>query len=484
MNLEAERGTLASLITITDFGHTLPFKLTIEDFANATNQMLAQCILEIIDNGQKPTKNLIASTAKNLAIDDYDEMSKNGKVIDEICILEPTQEEALHYVRHLKKESIKRLAKGKFKAMYEYITSTDEPLMQIIATLEDTMLTLTSSADFSENQAIKLADTIDEELDFLGNNPGHAGLDIGYPIWQERIGGIANGLVHLVIATHKTGKSNIGMNASIEAGKHYPVLYIDTEMTSSIVTIRMLSNLIKVPTKIIKDGFWNDVEHKEHMFYNRIMQGRDDFKKLNITYIHAAGKQVTDMIPIMRRWVIQNKVKAEGKFPQGLIVFDYLKLAGTGDMQRFDLKEYQLLGLQASALKDFCNKYSVPCITFGQTNRDSDETINCLGASKRLADLVDSVSLFKQKDEELLTKDPTGSHLFRVFIARHGPGTDFGEHIRVQYDKDTGVIGELGLHKFTASDTNKRKKAAGKETKDYNATAQELIETALGPNDD
>ena len=68
MNLEAERGTLASLITITDFGHTLPFKLTIEDFANATNQMLAQCILEIIDNGQKPTKNLIASTAKNLAI--------------------------------------------------------------------------------------------------------------------------------------------------------------------------------------------------------------------------------------------------------------------------------------------------------------------------------------------------------------------------------------------------------------------------------
>jgi len=483
MNLEAERGTLAALITLEDFGHTLPFKLTVEDFVNATNRAIAQCVISIIDDGQMPTKNLITSTAKSLAIEDFDEMTKSGDAIEVITALAPTQEEAIHYVRHLKKESIKRIAKDKFKALYNYIDSTDEPLMQIIATLEDTMLTLTSSADFSENQTIKLADIIDEELDFLGNNPGHMGLDIGYPIWQERVGGIANGLVHMIIATHKTGKSNIGMNAAIEAGKHYPVLYIDTEMTPSILAIRILSNMIKVPTQIIKDGFWNDPEHKHHVFYNRIMQGKEDFKQLDITYIHAAGKQVTDMIPTMRRWVIQHKAAAEGKFPQGLIIFDYLKLAGADNLSH-GMKEYQLLGLQAGALKDFCNKYRIPCITFGQTNREDDDTINCLGASKRLADLVDSVSLFKQKDEELLVKDPVGSHLFRVFIARHGPGTDFGEHIQVQYDKDTGVIGEIGLFKFTKRDTEKNKKRAKKQSEDYNATAQELLESALGPNNE
>jgi replicative DNA helicase len=425
MNLEAERGTLSAIITIEDFGHTLPFKLVVDDFRGAANRIIAQCVLNIIDEGHKPTKNLITSTAKALAIDDFDELTNSGSAIDAIIALQPTSEEAIHYVRHLKKESIKHTAKDKFRGLVNYIDGTEDTLATIISTLEDTMLTLTSSADFSENKAIKLGDIIDEELSFCGDNPGHLGLDIGYPLWQERVGGISNGLVHMIIATNKTGKSNIGMNAAIEAGKHFPVLYIDTEMTPSILAIRMLSNLIKVPTKIIKEGFWNDPEHDHHMFWHRIQQGAKDFKDLDITYIHAAGKQVTDMIPAMRRWVIQNKASAEGKFPQGLIVFDYLKLAGTGDMRRFDLKEYQLLGLQAGALKDFCNKYAIPCITFGQTNREDDDTINCLGASKRLADLVDSITLFKQKDEELLVKDGHGSHLFRIFIARHGPGTNF-----------------------------------------------------------
>jgi replicative DNA helicase len=483
MNIDAERGTLAALITIEDFGHTLPFKLSIEDFRAAGFRVIAKTVLNILESGQKPNKNLILSTAKAMAIDDFDETTKGGKLIDEIMALSITQEEAVQYVRHLKKESIKRTAAEQFKNLVRYIGETEDGLTTIISKLEDTTLSITSSADYSENVAIKLADIIDDELDFLGNNPGHLGLDIGFPIWQERIGGISNGLVHMVIATHKTGKSNIGMNAAIEIGKHMPVLYIDTEMTPSILTIRMLSNLIKVPTKILKEGFWNDPEHDHHIFWNRIQQGREDFKKLNITYIHAAGKQVSDMIAVMRRWVIQNKVAAEGsKYPKGLIIFDYLKLAGTDDLRKYDLKEYQLLGLQASALKDFCNKYGVPCITFGQTNREDDQDINCLGASKRLADLVDSVTLFKQKTPELLTQDPTGSHLMRVFLARHGPATGFDEHIQMQYDKDTGVIGELGLFTFAKQDAKMKYRKKKKDPLD--ATTDELIESEFGTSND
>ena len=151
------------------------------------------------------------------------------------------------------------------------------------------------------------------------------------------------------------------------------------------------------------------------------------------------------------------------------------------------MQEYQLLGLQASALKDFCNKYEIPCITFGQTNREDDNSINCLGASKRLADLVDSITLFKQKDEELLVKDGHGSHLFRVFIARHGPGTNFDEHIQMQYDKDTGQIGELGMFTFTKRDAEwekkktKRAKRAG-ASKDDEPTMDEILESELGAN--
>lgn len=485
MNLEAERGTLSSLITIEDFAHTLPFKLTEEDFGSTTNKIIARAVLHILDEGQRPNENLIASTAKNLAIDDWDEQTKSGDVVKEIIDLTPTKEEALLYVRQLKKESMKTSAQDQLRNLWRYIESTDDPLAAILTKVEDTVLSITASADFAENKAIKLADIIDDQIMFFGDNPGTNGLDIGYPEWQQRIGGIANSLVHIVIATNKTGKSNIGMNAAFETAKHLPVLYLDTEMDEGILVTRLLSILTNLPTNMIKDGNWANKEHEDHQWYNRILQGIQEFKKLDITYMSARGKQVTDMVPAMRRWVIENRVAAQGKFPQGLIVYDYVKLASFDDLRKYGMQEYQLLGLNMSALKDFCGKYQVPCITFGQTNREDDSTINCLGASKRIADLVDSVSLFKKKDGELLAKDSNGSHIMRVFVARHGPGTEDNEHIQFQYDRWTGRIGELGVHKFKSKEPEEKKWGKKKAKKQHGAdvSVQELLENQLVPND-
>lgn len=473
-------------MTIEDFAHTLPFKLSVEDFKSTGNKAIARSLLEIVESGQKPTINLIKSTAKTLVIDDWDEHTKGGEVLNELMDLAPTNDEAVLYVKQLKKESMKREAKTVLKTLHEYISETDDNLGTILSKFEDSILAVTTSTDFADIKPIKLGDIIDEQLDFYGDNPGVNGLDVGFPEWQERIGGIANGRVHIIIATNKTGKSNVGMNAAFETAKHMPVLYIDTEMDETILATRILSILTKLPTKLIEAGFWKDPEHDHHKFYNRLMQGAAEFKKLDITYINARGKQVTDMLPAMRRWVIQNKVAAEGKFPQGLIVYDYVKLASFDDLRRYGLQEYQLLGLNMSALKDFCGKYNVPCITFGQTNREDDSTINCLGASKRIADLVDSVSLFKTKDSELLAKDSNGSHLMRVFVARHGPGTADNEHIQFQYDKMTGLIGELGVFKFKsqAPEEKKWKKKKAKKETGENVTMQELLENELGPNDD
>ncbi len=475
-NLEAEKGVLSALINIDDFAFTLPFKLTEEDFVNTTNRVIARVVLSIIDSGQAPNKNLILSTAKTLAIDNFDEITKSSKELNDIISLKPASDEALTYVRQLKKESMKRTAKTQLKNLVNYVENTEEPLSEILTKFEDTILSVTSSTDYSENQAIKLADIIDRELDFLGNNPGNVGLDIGMPNWQERVGGLANGLVHAIIATNKTGKSNIGMNAALNISKHLPVLYLDTEMDESLVSVRIFSILTKLSTKMLKEGFWNDPHNDSYENWPRIQAGKKEYKDLNITYIKANGKQVVDMIPAMRRWVIQNKVAAEGKFPQGLIIYDYVKLSSFNDMKRFGMEEWQLLGLNIGALKDFCNKYKVPCLTFGQTNREDDSSIRCLGASKRIADLADSISLFKQKDPELLMKDPNGSHLLRVFVARHGPATADDEHIQVQYDKATGQISELGMFKFERKAPETETSYKRKSKKSHDATAAELME--------
>lgn len=483
MNIDAEKGLLSAILNIDEFYHSIPIKITEEDFQSSTNRLIYKILSTIASNGQKPTKNLIKSTAKSLEVDDFDEQTKDGAIIQEIIDLKPTQEEALTYVKQVKKESIKKTAKTELKELYHYVDSTDEPLKDILAKFEDTVLKVTSSTDFAETEAVKLSNIIDRELDFFGNNPGANGLDIGMPFWQQKVGGLANGMVHMIIATHKTGKSNIGMNAAVEISKYMPVLYLDTEMDESLVTTRTFSILTKLRTNMLKEGYWKDPMHDDHKHFNRIQQGKDEYKKLNITYIRAAGKQVKDMIPAMRRWVIQNKAAGEGKFPQGLIVYDYVKLADFSDLQKYGLAEYQLLGLSMSTLKDFCNKYKIPCLTFGQTNREDDSTINCLGASKRLGDLVDSISLFKKKTPEMLAKDPKGSHIVRVFISRHGPGTEDNEYIQYHYEKDVGTISELSMFKFESKPQDAVKTFKKKEAKStHDATAEEILQDSLGAN--
>jgi len=483
MNLEAEQGTLAALITIDDFLHTLPISIVEDDFQSSTCQAIAKSVLSIIEEGKKPTKTLIESTAKHLAIPGWEELTKSGDSIEDIINIAPTEEEAINYVKHLKKARIRTVAVDKMRGLAVYMKETDDNLATMLAKLEDTVLSVTTSVDFSDEAPVSLAEGIEEELMFYGENPGLNGLDIGMPNWQDKIGGVAPGLVHMIIATHKTGKSNIGMNAAMAMAQHIPVLFVDTEMDASKLRARTFSILTNIATNTLIRGHWQSSEHDDFKYNGRVKQGIEEYVKYNITYISGRGKQVTDLVPAMRRWVLQNKAAAEGKFPQGLIIYDYVKLASYGDLKQHGLQEYQLLGLNMSTLKDFCGKYKVPCITFGQTNRESDETINCMGASKRFGDLVDSVSLFKKKTPEDLVKDPHGSHLLKVFIARHGTGTEDNEHIQMNYDKMTGRMQELNIFKFKGPPESSTKFKGKKKAKStHTASTDEIIDEAFGSN--
>lgn len=447
MNLESEKGTLAALLTIKDFAATLPFRLSEADFFEKGHQVLAKVILKLGADGHAViNRDMITSTARDMGLTNFPELTNDGQLIDDILISKPSKEEATLYVKQLKKESLRNIAAENLQKLRVYIKETNDPLAQMISMCEDTILRLTSSADFTENTVIRLGELIEDYVNFLGDNPGADGLDIGFPEWQKCVGGVSNGKVHMFIATFKTGKSSIGQRAALLLSKFIPVLIVDTEMTTQEQMNRLICMLIKMPYEKLREGHWKNPKHEDYKYFDKLQQGIKDFKELKLDFLSATGKNVVDMIPVMRRWVIQNKVSSDGKFPKGLIIYDYLKLNSSEELSKTKMQEYQKLGLDAAALKDFANKYKLPIITFGQTNREDDMTIDCMGASKRLGDLCDSVTLFKEKTPEILAKDPTGSHLFRVFLSRHGPSTKYGHHIRVDFDKSFGHMEEKGMY--------------------------------------
>lgn len=477
MNLEAEKGTIAAFLTIENFAATLPFKLLEDDFFEDSNKIIIKVINKLIEDGKESlSKKAIISTAFDMGLTSFNGLTKDGLLIDELEELRPSKDDALLFVKQVKKESIKHVTTLKLKDLNKYINTTPDSLSQIMTKCEDTIFGITSSTDYEENKVIDLAKNIREYINALGDNPGDNGLDIGFPEWQKRVGGVANGRVHMFIATFKTGKSTIGARAALLLSKHIPVLMVDTEMDENIQRLRMFAMLTKIPYKLLEDGYWKNPKHPDFKYYSRIQQGLDEFEKYNIKYLNAIGKTVNDMVPAMRRWIIENKASSDTKNPRGLIVYDYLKLVGIQELVKAKIQEYQQLGLDTIALKNFANKYKVPIITFGQTNREDDMTANCLGASKRIADNVDSLTLFKEKTPEILTKDPQGSHLLRVFAARHGPATRYGEHISLDFDKSVGHMAETGF--FTPkSEEEQPKKWTPKQAKQtHDATTEELID--------
>jgi len=481
MNIEAELCLLSGLCSYEEVRAKIPFKLDESDFQTIKHKKIYSVISHIRSNGNlsKLSLDVLLSTAKELGITDFTIVTNDGKYLTDLLDKQLNQDEILTFANQVKRESIKSKILTNLKKLEHYVSESPDKLKDILKQCEDTIFSITTSGDHIENKPSKLAEKVRTHIDFLGNNPGLAGLDIGFPEWQSRIGGICNGMVHMVIATNKSGKSTLGGRAAVVLGQHIPVLIVDTEMSEELQIERLFCTFIKLPYNILKNGFWNDPGHPDYKYNARIQQGIKDFEKtFKIEYLNASGKSVLDMIPAMRRWTIENKTSSDTKFPRGLIVYDYLKLNSFEELGKFGIAEFQKLGLDAAALKDFANKYRIPILTFGQTNRKDDMTIDCLGASKRLADLCDSVTLFKEKTPELRTADPDASHLLRVFVSRHGPSTSYGEHIRVDFDKSCGQLQEKGLYTPSASSPIAKKR----NFKKYNATTDEILESDM--NDD
>lgn len=372
-----------------------------------------------------------------------------------------SQEEAPNYFNQVKRETIRRLYGQRVDEVGHYIDHTDDSAIKMVSYIEESIMDVSTVLRYGEDGITNLAEKTQDIIQRIAEDPGSPGLDVGFPKWQKYIGELSNGTVHLVIATTKTGKSMKGIHAAVyvAAKDDIPVLVCDSEMTEKQQAIRAFGIFAKIPFWILKYGYWNLTdeelitkgfrENSQEMF--AIGQARlkikdselwAKFNKLPLYYLSVKGKSVPDVLPSVRQWVMRyTKIDKNAKKPQAFLVYDYIKLA-TVDEIKAGLQEWQTLGLSAGKLHDFCNKYSLPCLTFGQTNRDVERHLNAIAGSKRLAELVDSITImFKKNDQERLL-DPEGSHGFAVVAAREGEETE-GGYISFKFDRTMGYMEEL-----------------------------------------
>lgn len=435
-----------------------------EDFQHSATKMTFEAMrsLVVYKEANKITKAKLVAEAKALGHHNYLAATKNGQWIDELFSEEITVDELDSHFMEVKRQSLKKQYTDSFMDLRDYLASTTDNLSTMIGHVEQSIINKVNVVDKGEHAVHDMREGFWDFIDNIADDPGHIGINFGYPLWQQRAGQVRNGGIAFIVATTKAGKSQWGLKSAIIAARQgLPVLYLDSELSKNDQWIRMAAMITKVPTDYIETGFWkmneselrkhkvNDPEKIAHIIAcGRRMSDprvRDAVQAMPIFHQSISGLDVQDVIPHMRRWLLTHvKPDRETQVPQCLIIYDYIKLTMTEDMRRGVVQEYQQHGLNVAALHDFAKKYNIPMIAFGQTNNTLGDDIRCVAGAKRIAENVDSITLFKRKDDRELADDPVGTHKVINLASRFGKDMD-GGYINFEADLSCGQFEELGF---------------------------------------
>ena len=463
-NVAAEKVFLAGIVKHPGKLFEFVEYLDEDDFQHSATRMTFEAARSLVidKEAEKITKAKLVAEAKALGHHNFLSATRNGEWLDEVFAEEVTEFEVDNHFLEVKRQSLKQKYTETFLELRDYLSSTDDPLSIMIGKVENEIVSKVNIIDKGEHAIEDMREGFWDFIDSIADDPGHMGLDLGYPLWQERIGQIRNGAITFLVGTTGSGKSQFGMKAAvIAARKKLPVLYLDSELNKQDQWIRIAAMLTKVPSEYVETGFWrmsdrellengvtDPTKRDEIMAYGKRIRDprvREVVDSMPIFYQSISGLSVPDVLPHIRRWLLTHvKPDRETRVPQCLIVYDYIKLSMTNEISRGVLQEWQQHGLHIAQLHDFVNKYNVPLIGFGQTNNEIDEGIKCVAGGKRISENVDSVSYFKRKTDQERGQDGSGTHMMKIFKSRYGKGL-WGSYVNFGADLSHGFFEELNL---------------------------------------
>lgn len=445
--------------------------LSEDDFQHAVTRMTFEAVRSLIINkeAEKITKAKLVAEAKAIGHHNYIAATNNGQWVDELFLEEITSHELDALFLEVKRQSLKVAYTDAFGELKQYLATTDDQLSTMISNVENAIISKVNLIDKGEHAVVDIRDGFKEFIDSLADEPGHIGLDLGYPLWQERVGHIRNGTITFVVGTSGSGKSQFGTKAAvIAARKKLPVLILDSELNKNEQWIRIAAMLTKIPSQYIETGFWRMSESelrdngvKDQKTIDEIIQyGKrlhdprlwDTIAEMPLFYQSISGLSVPEVIPHLRRWILTHvKPDRETRTPQCLVVYDYIKLVMTADIKSGVLAEWQQHGLNVAAIHDFAKQYNVPVLAFGQTNNEVDDGLKCVAGGKRISENVGSVSYFKRKTDNERAQDSSGTHMVKIFKSRFGAGL-WGSYINYDADLSCGDFKELDIGSVQRND--------------------------------
>ena len=170
---------------------------------------------------------------------------------------------------------------------------------------------------------------------------------------------------------------------------------------------------------------------------------------MNICHRNVANHSIDEIMSIIRRWIYTDVgLKLNGEANPMLLIFDYFKVMTAREL--INCNESQALGFQINSLIGFSTKFNFPCLSFCQLNRDgiSREDSAAVGNSDKLAQLGNSLSIFKKKTEKEIQADgvENGNRKLLTTDSRYGGEAEFvSQYISMNMKKESCILQEVNF---------------------------------------
>jgi replicative DNA helicase len=259
-NNAAEKLLLAGMIRHPDSFFEYCQYLDEDHFTSDGAQItwLALHHLMVNQGSQNVSKAKLVSAAKSLGYPNYLAQVRNGDWIDELLQEQITEHEVAEHFLEVKRQSLMSDYIQATEDVRQYLRNTSDPLSKIIGHVEDLVVGRVTMLDRGEHAINYLLENAREQIESIADDPGHVGLDLGFPVLQSRIGQFRNGSLSFFVGTTKSGKSQFGLRAGLLAAHklNLPVLVLDSELKKQDQMIRAVAQLAEVPYDIIETGYW------------------------------------------------------------------------------------------------------------------------------------------------------------------------------------------------------------------------------------
>lgn len=463
-DVAAERAVLAG---ICQYGSDLFLDVTdlikSTSFSIDSNKIIFKCVEHICKTENLSSIDLpsILSASKELSLNYIFDRKEEARHLNSILQLRVDRQNVRRFAAKLRRLEIARLLHDQGGLLQEKMSEIDgtETISQLLGTAENIVFDFTSMFDSeSDLQAKKIGEDIIEYVDYLANNQCEmTGISTGFPAYDESIGGGLNPGVSMIGARPKVGKTSLSINIGRHiASQDIPVLYLDTEMIEKgryrDISDKLLASESNVNIRDIKTGRFAD----SIIDNQNVRTAAEHIKNIPLHRIDISGRPFEDQLYAMRRWV-QSMVglNPDGTAKPCVIIYDYLKLMNTGDMND-NVSEFQLLGMMMTALQNFALRYAIPILAFTQLNRDGidRETSDVVSGSDRITWFCTSFSIFKYKSQEEIADDgpEMGNRKLVTILSRYGPGHDFGEYVHMFMNKWRAQVREVDENNLVGDD--------------------------------